>query len=69
MEHVMKSRLLIAVGVVVVIVGAIFALQGFDVIGGSAMSNNTTWEIAGPLIALAGLALAAVGLRRRGSPS
>jgi hypothetical protein len=63
----MKNRLLIAVGIVVVIVGAIFALQGFGVIGGSAMSNNHTFEVVGPLIALAGLALAALGLRHRGS--
>ena len=65
----MKDRLLVAAGIVVVIIGAIFALQGFGVIGGSAMSNNDTWEIAGPLIALAGLALAAFGLRHRGSAS
>jgi hypothetical protein len=63
----MKNRLLIAVGIVVVIIGAVFALQGFGVIGGSAMSNNHTFEVVGPLVALAGLALAALGLRHRGS--
>jgi hypothetical protein len=63
----MKSRLLIAAGVVVVIVGTVFALQGFGVIKGSAMSNSHPYEVVGPLIALAGLMLAAVGLRQRRS--
>jgi len=65
----MKKRLLIAAGIVVIIIGAVFALQGFDVIEGSTMSNNHTFEVVGPLVALAGLALAAFGLRRRGSAS
>jgi uncharacterized BrkB/YihY/UPF0761 family membrane protein len=63
----MKSRLFVAAGIVVVIVGAVFALQGFGVLGGSFMSNNHTYEVVGPLVALAGLVLAAFGLRHRGS--
>ena len=63
----MKSRLLVAAGIVVIIAGIIFALQGFGVLGGSAMSNNHTYEVVGPLVAMAGLALAAFGLRHRGS--
>jgi hypothetical protein len=63
----MGKGLLTAAGIVVIIIGAVFALQGFGVIGGSAMSNNHTFEVIGPLVALAGLALAALGLRHRGS--
>ena len=63
----MKSRLFFAAGIVVIIIGAVFALQGFGVIEGSAMSNSHTFEVVGPLVALAGLALAAFGLRHRGS--
>ena len=63
----MKNRLLIAAGIAVIIIGAVVALQGFGVIGGSAMSNNHTFEVVGPLVALAGLALAALGLRQHGS--
>jgi hypothetical protein len=63
----MKSSLLIAAGLVVIIVGAVFALQGFGVIEGSAMSNSHTYEVVGPLVALAGLVLAALGLRQRRS--
>jgi hypothetical protein len=61
----MKSRLLIAAGIVVIVIGGLFALQGFGVIEGSAMSNSHTFEVAGPLVALAGLVLAALGLRQR----
>jgi hypothetical protein len=63
----MKSRLLITAGIVVIIVGAVFALQGFGVIEGSAMSNSHPYEVIGPLVALAGLVVAALGLRQRGS--
>jgi hypothetical protein len=65
----MKNRLLITAGIVVIIVGAVFALQGFGVIEGSAMSNSHTYEVVGPLVALAGLVLAALGLRHRTSAS
>ena len=61
----MKSRLLIAAGIVVIIIGGVFALQGFGVIEGSTMSNSHTFEVVGPLVALAGLVLAALGLRHR----
>ena len=61
----MKSRLLVAAGIVVIVIGGLFALQGFGVIEGSAMSNSHTFEVAGPLVALAGLVLAALGLRHR----
>jgi hypothetical protein len=63
----MRSRLFVAAGIVVIIVGAVFALQGFGVLGGSFMSNNPTYQVVGPLVALAGLVLAALGLRHRGS--
>jgi hypothetical protein len=61
----MKNSLAIAAGVLIAIAGVVFTLQGLGDIGGSAMSGVTFWAIAGPLIALAGLALAGFGLRRR----
>jgi hypothetical protein len=53
------------VGVLITVAGVIFTLQGLGAIGGSAMSGVTFWAVAGPVIALAGLAMAAIGLRRR----
>ena len=59
--------------VIVVILGSrchpaselLFALQGFGVVGGSPMSNTTTWSILGPIIALIGIAIAGGAARRR----
>ncbi len=65
----MRNGLLTAVGVVLVIAGVIWALQGFGVIGGSFMSGDSVWAIIGPIVALAGLAIAAIGLRRARSAS
>lgn len=61
----MKNSLLIAVGALLVIAGVVWALQGLGYIGGSVMSGVTFWAVAGPLVALAGLAMATVGVRRR----
>jgi hypothetical protein len=60
--------LLVGAGSLIILVGVVFALQGVGVIGGSFMSGTTTWAIVGPLIALAGLALVILGLRRRSAP-
>ena len=60
--------LLVAAGSLVTVAGVVFTLQGVGVIGGSFMSGTTAWAIAGPVIALAGLALVIAGLRRRPAP-
>jgi hypothetical protein len=61
----MKTIILAGVGVLITLAGVIFTLQGVGVIGGSAMSGDTVWAVAGPVIAVVGLAIAAVSLRRR----
>ncbi|MGD0374709.1 MAG: hypothetical protein ABSB01_09045 [Streptosporangiaceae bacterium] len=61
----MKNSLLIAVGVLITIAGVVWALQGLGYVGGSVMSGVTFWAVAGPLVALAGLTMAVVGVRRR----
>jgi hypothetical protein len=63
----MKSLMLIGGGLLA-LVGIIFALQGAGAIGGSAMSGVTFWAWAGPVIAVAGLAIALFGLRQRSGP-
>ncbi len=61
----MVTRILLAVaGSLITVAGVIFTLQGVGAIGGSFMSGTTTWAVAGPIIALAGLALIALALRR-----
>ncbi len=63
----MPARILLAVaGSLITVAGVVFALQGVGVIGGSFMSGTTIWAVAGPVIALAGLALITLALRRTG---
>jgi hypothetical protein len=60
--------LLVAAGVLIVIAGIIWTLQGLGYVGGSFMTGATTWAIIGPVTALAGLALIMIGLFRRRIP-
>jgi hypothetical protein len=55
----------LGLGVIVAAFGVLFALQGFGVVGGSPMSNTTTWSILGPIIAVVGIAIAGLGARMR----
>ena len=56
---------ILVVGIVVTAFGVLWALQGFGVVGGSPMSNTTTWSIIGPIVALVGIAIAGYGGRTR----
>ncbi len=62
----MKAWLLVVLGVVVAAVGTVWALQGLNVIGGSAMSGVTLWAVIGPIVFVVGLALLVVGIRLAG---
>jgi hypothetical protein len=63
----MRNPVLVIVGVVIAVMGAVFALQGWGVLKGSSMSNTTTWSITGPVIVVAGLAVAWLGRGKRPS--
>jgi drug/metabolite transporter superfamily protein YnfA len=52
------------VGLILALFGLIWALQGFGVLGGSPMSNTTTWSIIGPLTAVIGIAVAVFSWRK-----
>jgi hypothetical protein len=58
-----KAGVLIGVGALVALTGLIWALQGFNLIGGSFMSGDSVWAIVGPITACIGLALAGIGIR------
>ncbi len=55
----------IFVGLLLAAAGIVFTLQGVGVLKGSFMSDTTFWSIAGPVIAVAGLALVVTGARGR----
>lgn len=61
----MRRVVLVGVGFLLMLAGVVFTLQGVGVLGGSVMSGVTFWAVAGPVIGLAGLALAVIGLRDR----
>lgn len=60
----MKRPALVIVGVVLVLVGIVWTLQGLGRLGGSMMSGVTVWAVVGPLVAVVGIALAYRGWTR-----
>ncbi|HEX3589419.1 MAG TPA: hypothetical protein VHV74_07290 [Pseudonocardiaceae bacterium] len=61
----MKSWLYVIAGVVLVLVGLLWVLQGLGTIAGGFMSGQTVWFAIGLLVALAGIASLYAGVRRR----
>jgi len=53
------------VGVLAVVVGVLWTLQGLNIVGGSAMSGNSTWAIVGPIVAVVGMLAFLFGARKR----
>ena len=56
-----------ALGLLVAAFGLIWALQGFGVLGGSPMSNTTTWSIIGPVTVAIGILIAVFSWRKLSS--
>jgi hypothetical protein len=63
----MRRWVLLVVGILLVLLGLLWTLQGLDVLGGSAMSGVTLWAVVGPIVAVVGLVLVIVGARRGGA--
>ena len=59
-----KKTLPVTLGVLMVVVGAVWTFQGLGYLEGSPMSGVEIWAVIGPIIAGFGVALAYVGLRR-----
>jgi hypothetical protein len=53
------------IGGLAVVLGAVWALQGLNVLTDSQMSDNSVWAVVGPVVALAGLVLIVIGVRIR----
>jgi hypothetical protein len=52
---------LLILGVLAVLVGVVWTLQGLNVLRGSGMSNQPMWTIIGLIVAIVGLVLAGIG--------
>ena len=59
-----KKTLPVTLGVLMVVVGAVWTFQGLGYLEGSPMSGVEIWAVIGPILAGFGVALAYVGLRR-----
>jgi hypothetical protein len=55
-------------GVIALLVGGVFILQGAGVLPGSFMTGQSMWLIIGIIVAIVGLALAYNGIRRPAGP-
>lgn len=55
--------LVIGAGLVLLVLGVLWALQGVGLVGGSFMTNNTKWIYIGLITVLAGLGLLAASRR------
>jgi uncharacterized membrane protein YidH (DUF202 family) len=66
----MKSRtgriVLIIVGVIALVIGVVFAGQGMNLIPGSSMTGERMWLYIGLIVAIVGVTLIVLGLRRPG---
>jgi len=59
----MRRLVLIVLGALVALAGAVWTLQGLGYIGGSFMSGATLWAVIGPIVVLVGLAIIFLALR------
>lgn len=56
----------VIVGIVLVLVGAVWFLQGIDVLGGSSMTGNAFWAFVGAPLVVIGVVLLRPAKRPRG---
>ena len=64
----MKRVILIVVGVLLVLAGVVWTLQGLDLMGQSGgMNGNKIWAVIGPIVGLVGIGLLVGGVRSKRS--
>ena len=61
----MSKPVLVGVGALLVVMGALWAGQGLGYIGGSVMTGKTLWAVVGPIVAVLGFLVIGYGLRRQ----
>lgn len=61
----MRSWLALVLGVLAMVVGVVWTLQGLGYVGGSAMTDERIWAVVGPIVAVVGLVLVGAWLRSR----
>jgi len=61
----MKGWLPMVLGLLAIVLGALWTLQGLDVLTDSVLSGLTAVAIIGPIVAVTGLVLIVIGMRIR----
>jgi hypothetical protein len=57
--------ILVGVGIVLVLLGGLWLLQGVGILGGSVMTGQTFWAVVGVILLIVGIALCVLGMRRK----
>jgi len=57
--------ILVGVGILLVLLGGLWLLQGVGIFAGSVMTGQTFWAIVGAILLIVGIALCVLGVRRR----
>ena len=63
-SHDVMKRVLSGTGILLILIGTVWFLQGINVLPGSYMSGQTRWAVNGGILAAAGLALFVTSRRR-----
>ncbi|MFG3554613.1 hypothetical protein ACGGAQ_09495 [Micromonospora sp. NPDC047557] len=61
----MRGWLTLTLGLLAVVIGAVWTVQGLGYVSGSAMTDERVWAVIGPIVTLAGLVVLWLGLRSR----
>ncbi|MGZ4436660.1 MAG: hypothetical protein ACXVWU_01400 [Nocardioides sp.] len=61
----MRRTVLVVLGGLLLVVGAVWTFQGLGYLKGSPMTGVSTWAVVGPIVAGLGLALGIVGVQRK----
>ncbi|MDG9675431.1 hypothetical protein [Micromonospora sp. DH14] len=61
----MRGWLPLTLGLLAVVIGAVWTVQGLGYVDGSVMTDQKIWAVIGPVVALAGLVVLWLGLRSR----
>jgi hypothetical protein len=61
----MSKSLRLVAGLLLILIGGVWTLQGFGVIGGSFMTGSTLWLVIGLVLVAAGIAVLARRPARR----
>ncbi|SCL31037.1 hypothetical protein GA0074692_3038 [Micromonospora pallida] len=61
----MKGWLPLTLGLLAVVVGAVWTVQGLGYVSGSVLTDQRIWALVGPLLVLVGLVVLWFGMRAR----